>query len=147
MDILFINGIPFLTTIFRHLYFATVKAILNVEAKTLLKSLKGEFVHYHKCGFKVQMLMADNQFDCLADHLAELQIQMTPHTKGEQEKFAEHNIRFIKECWQCSFASLPYKKIPSQNGHPSSKHRSILDQLLSEVPRSVRHDGPKATNE
>ena len=92
VDILFINGIPFLTTFSRHLYFTMVEAILNVEAKTLLKSLKREFAHYHKRGFNIQMVIADNQFDCLVDHLAELRIQMTPLAEGEHEKFVERNI-------------------------------------------------------
>ena len=58
VDILFINGFSFLTTVSWHLYFTTVEAILNVEANTLLKALKGEFRHYHKCSFNIQMVMA-----------------------------------------------------------------------------------------
>ena len=65
VDIHFINKIQFLASISKHLYFTKVEAILNVEAKTLLKSLKGTFAHYHKRGFNIQMVMADNQFDCL----------------------------------------------------------------------------------
>ena len=103
VDILFINEIPFLTTISRHFYFITVEAILNVEAKTLLKSLKGAFTHYHKRGSNIKILKADNQSDCLIDHLAELHIQMTSLAKGEHEKFVERNIRFIKEQCHCSF--------------------------------------------
>ena len=97
MDILFINVISFLTTICGHLYFTTIKAILSVEAKTLLKSLKGAFAYYNKQRFNIQMVMGDSQFDCLIDPLVQLQIQMTPLAKGEHEKFVERNIRFIKE--------------------------------------------------
>ena len=89
--------------------------------------------------------MAENQFDCFVDHLAELQIQMTSLTKGEHEKFVERNIRFTKERCRGSFASLPYKSIPCQMA--PGKYHSLLDQLLSEVTRDVGHDGPKIDNE
>ena len=55
VDILFINRIPFFAIIPRHLYVTTVKTILNVEAKTLLKSLKGVFAHYPNHRFNIQM--------------------------------------------------------------------------------------------
>ena len=87
VDLLFVNGIPFLIAISCHLYFTTVEAVINVEAKTLLKSLKGAFSNYHKRRFKIQVVMADNQFDFLTDALAEMQIQMTPLAKGEHEKY------------------------------------------------------------
>ena len=92
VDILFTNGIFFLTTISRYLHFTTIEAILNVEAKTLLKSLKGSFSYYHICGFNIQMVMGDNQFDFLINPLAELQIQMTPLAKREHEEFVERNV-------------------------------------------------------
>ena len=59
------------------------------------------------------MIMADIQFDCLTDALAEMQIQMTPLAKGEHEKFVEHNNQFMKERCICSIAALP-KKSPKR---------------------------------
>ena len=87
-----VNGLLFPTTISRHfLYFTMIEVIINTEAKNLLKSFKGSFAHYHEGGFKIWMVVIDNQFDCLTGALAEMQIQMTLLTKGEHEKFVKQN--------------------------------------------------------
>ena len=52
-DIFFVKGILFITTISRCLHFTIVKVILNVETKTLLRSLNGNFAQYYKCRFRV----------------------------------------------------------------------------------------------
>ena len=72
---------------------------------------QSSFAHYHKCKFKIQMVVADNQFNCLSKDLVEMQIQMTPLSKGEHEKFMEKNNNFVKEWCRCSLVSFPYNKL------------------------------------
>ena len=114
VDILYVNGIPFLTSVSRHIYFTTVEAIINGKEKTLLKCIKGIIAIYHKRGLAITTMIADNQFDCLEESLGALTppVSYTPLSKGEHEKFVERNIRYIKERCRCSFAEIPYTRIP-----------------------------------
>ena len=116
VDILYVNGIPFVTSVSRHIYFTTVEAVHNSQATTLVKCIRGIVGLYHKRGLQVTTMIADNQFDCLTEPLAALTpgIEYIPLSKGEHEKFVERNNRFVKERCRCAFAEMPYQRIPKR---------------------------------
>ena len=114
VDILYVNSIPFVTSVSRHIYFTTAEAIQNAQAKTLINCVNRILSIYHKRGLRVTTMIADNQFDCLEGTLAALTppVSYLPLSKGEHEKFVERNIRFIKERCRCAYAEIPYNHIP-----------------------------------
>ena len=116
VDILYVNGIPFVTSLSRHIYFTTVEAIHNAKAHTLARCISSIISQYKKRGLSVLNVIADNQFDCVAEHLANLNppVEYMQLAKDEHEKFIERNNRFVKERCQCIFADMPYKRIPKR---------------------------------
>jgi hypothetical protein len=72
VDVLHVNGIPFLVTISKHIHFATVEAIPNRKKEALLKAIKGAVNVYRQRGFKVEWTLMDNELATLRGDLAEL---------------------------------------------------------------------------
>ena len=112
IDIFYVNGIPFVTSISRHIYFATAEAVYNAKVNTLSRCIKSIINQYERRGLQVDTIIADNQFDCTKEHVDK--VNFIPLTKDEHEKFVERNIRFIKDRCHCIYNKLPYKRIPKR---------------------------------
>ena len=114
-DIIYVNHIPFITTLSRHIYFTTVEAVYNAKASTLLRCIRSVIGQYTKRGLHVTKFIADSQFDCIADELGRSDsIEQVLLSKDEHEKFIERNNRFVKDRCRCMFSELPYKRIPKR---------------------------------
>jgi hypothetical protein len=75
MDIMFVNGIPFLLTTSRYLRFITVEALQKCrKAKTPVAGIKKVCTIYGGRGFRVRTADADNEFEPLRADLYELGI-------------------------------------------------------------------------
>ena len=65
IDPMFVNKIPFLITVSRHLRFVTVTALSNRQIDTLRTNLQSVVRLYHLRGFDVTTLLADPEFEAL----------------------------------------------------------------------------------
>jgi len=72
VDIMFVNKVPYLVSISRHIQFITVEMVKNQKQATLMVALKQILSTYQKCGFKVVDVLADNQFECLRGEITDL---------------------------------------------------------------------------
>jgi hypothetical protein len=71
-DIMKVNGIPFFMTISRHIKFGSAGKLDSMENSMILKHFKLVIGVYAIRGFKVTVIMADNQFESLRGELANM---------------------------------------------------------------------------
>ena len=62
IDIMFVNKIPFVTTISRHINFTTVEVIQKRTKEQFSECIKNVVVVYTQCGFKVNHALFDGEF-------------------------------------------------------------------------------------
>ena len=114
IDIMFVNNIPFLTTISKHIMYRTAQPLPSKEAKAYRSALDSVFRIYNNTGFRISIIKADQEFKPLLDTFdnKELGIQMNYASAQEHVPEAERNNRTIKERFRLHFQRLPYKQIP-----------------------------------
>jgi hypothetical protein len=113
-DIMFVNRIPFLVSISRHIYFATAEAIPNQQQKTLLQGIKQIHSIYLQRGFQITHLLMDGQFEHLREHLADLRINLNITSRNEHVPEVERYIRTLKERTRSIYNTLPFKEMPAR---------------------------------
>ena len=97
---MFVNRLPFLMSISKHLYYRSAIYLKDKKADTLYKAMDGIFNKYNNAGYKIKHISADNQFQ---PSLKAIQDQL------EHVPEAERNIHMVKDTVRSVLASLPYK--------------------------------------
>ena len=59
------NEIPFLVTITKHIHYGTASPMDDMKSTTLLGIITDLDKFYKKRGFKINIMLADKQFQCL----------------------------------------------------------------------------------
>ena len=72
VDIMKVNNIPFLMKISKHIKFGTADKLDSMENKIIVKHFKLVFGLYTNRGFRVKVVMADNQFESMRGGIADL---------------------------------------------------------------------------
>ena len=111
-DIMFINKIPFIVTISRHIHFGTVEMIANRRMETIFKSLTQVINIYKQRGFDVTHILLDGEFEPLRGSLANINIQLNTVANAEHVPEIERYIRTLKERTRCVYNSLPFPDMP-----------------------------------
>ena len=75
-NIMFIQNIPFLTTISQCICYQTVQAIPNQTTKLLTKAFDAVFCIYNSGGFTVSKIYCDPEFCHLKDVMADIDIEL-----------------------------------------------------------------------
>jgi len=65
IDIMYINGIPFMMTTSQAIHFGTAEMIKNEMKWTIIKSIQQIIDTYHGRGFKIKHILGDRQFECI----------------------------------------------------------------------------------
>ena len=115
IDIMFVNKIPFMTTISKALYYRTAIPMINMKQEELYNSIDKVFRLYNSGGFVITDIHADNQFNPVFDAVNdEMGITMhNPPAHGHVPE-AERNNRFLKERIRATYHRLPYKALPTK---------------------------------
>ena len=110
LDIMYVNGLPFLMSISKHLYYQSAIYLKDEKADTLYKAMDGIFNKYNNAGYKIKHISADNQFQPSLEAIQD-ELRVTLHFAAAQEHVpeAERNIRTVKDTVRSVSASLPYK--------------------------------------
>ena len=110
LDIMYVNGLPFLMSISKHLYYCSAIYLKDEKADTLYKAMDGIFNKYNNAGYKIKHISADNQFQPSLEAIQD-ELRVTLHFAAAQEHVpeAECNIRTVKDTVRSVSASLPYK--------------------------------------
>ena len=131
-DIMKVTGIPFLVTMSRHVKFGSAGKLDNMENATILKHFKVVFGVYASRGFKVTIIMADNQFESMRGELADMGAIINIVSHAEHVPEIEQYNRTIKERVRSRYNVLPFKHFPP-NAIPSLKwfiHKSFGETCL-----------------
>jgi hypothetical protein len=114
VDLMFINKIPFLVTISRHLKFGTIEAVKSRRHKVLLPALKNVKRLYALRGFRVKHCHVDNEFEPMRMDLLDAGMQLNVVSEAEHVPEIERQIRTIKERTRCVYNTVPFKRMPSR---------------------------------
>jgi hypothetical protein len=112
IDIMFINGLPFMVSISRKIKFTTVEYLLGRKHDHLVKSIRKIINLYRKRGFTVDTALMDREFECLRADLHELNLKTT--AASEHVPDVERQIRVLKERSRAIRRTLPFNAIPGR---------------------------------
>jgi hypothetical protein len=77
IDIMFVNGLPFLVSISRKIKFTTVEYLIGRKQHHLVNSIKKIVNLYKQRGFTIETALMDREFECLRGDLPELNLNTT----------------------------------------------------------------------
>ena len=112
IDIMFVNGVAFLTAIARHLRMIHARAILNRKHNRLKDSITAIKAAYEKRGFKIKRIHGNNEFAPLNDWLTENVATLEKCDTNQHVPQIERTNRFLKERIQCLRVDMPFKCLP-----------------------------------
>ena len=113
-DVMFVNKIPFMVTVSRHLKFGTATKLGNQQAKSLFSAIVQVYKVYKTRGFNIDTVLMDGQFEVLRGDMADLGMSLNVTSNNEHVPEIERYIRTVKERTRCIYNTLPFKKFPSR---------------------------------
>ena len=96
-NIMYIQNMPFLTTISKNISYRTIEWIADKTTDTLMKAFDTVFRIYNKAGFVINKLHCDPEFRHLHDIMADVDIELQLCAAQEHVPEIERSIRVIKE--------------------------------------------------
>ena len=97
MDVMHVNGVPFLLSIDRRIKYRSVVALDDMEAGTLLAAIQKIVNEYKLASFKITTVHLDDQFATIKDTVEEkLRIKINLALPDAHVPEAERNIRTVK---------------------------------------------------
>ena len=113
MDVMFVYGMPFLTSITRKLFYRTAQFIPSRQAKHLYAALDDVFRIYNHNGFTIDKIYADREFKSIMNQVKdELQVIMQYSPSAAHVPEIERCHRVFKERIRSAFHRLPFKALP-----------------------------------
>jgi len=110
VDVMFVNGVPFLVSVARGLNLVTAKFTSSRTAKQLAAGITQIIDLYARGGFQVGTVLMDNEFEKLRNLMPILAINTTAAKEHIPE--VRRKIRLIKERGKGILNTLPFKKMP-----------------------------------
>jgi hypothetical protein len=83
INVIFINNIPFFTSISQHIKFGTAERLINRQASNLMKAIKGICNVHALRAFTITLVLGDNEVESLRGELAQHQIQLNTAAPDE----------------------------------------------------------------
>ena len=111
-DIMYVNKVPFLMSISRHIRFGTAQHIKNQQGVTIFNGIRAVHQIYLQRGFRIRNAFMDGQFEPLRGNLAELGILLNTASNDEHVPEIERQIRTVKERTWAIYCTLPFNKMP-----------------------------------
>ena len=110
---MFVNDVPYLTSITKALYYRTATPMPGMKDPQLFDAIDQVFRLYNDAGITITDIYADNQFKSLLNPVKdELEITIhNPPADGHVPE-AERNNRALKERIRATYHRLPYKALP-----------------------------------
>jgi hypothetical protein len=113
-DVFFVNKIPFLLTISRHLALTAVSHLEEHKTTTFFKHFRAVYKLYQNRGFKINLLLVDGEFAALQAlvHDMEQAPRVNLTSANEDVPEAELRIRVVTERVRTSRHDLPFARLP-----------------------------------
>jgi hypothetical protein len=114
MDIFFVNGIAFVLLLSRIIYFTRVSHLAARKADSILKAFKEIYVFYLHRGFRIQIVLADGEYQPLKPLIEALPYGTRVNLLAKSEHVAdiERLIGVVKERARAVRHAMPYSRIP-----------------------------------
>jgi hypothetical protein len=112
LDIMYVNNIPFLVLISRHLRFGTTDGLKNLRNTTIINAIKQILNIYKERDFKVSLILADRQFKSIKTNIAGMGISTNITGQYEHVPEVERYIRTLKERICFVYNSISFERIP-----------------------------------
>ena len=109
---MFVNKIPFITIISRHIKFATVETNQKRKKLHLSESIKNVIAIYTQRGFKVEHALLDQEFVRLRTELLNMGVHANFATRNKHVPEIERQHRVIKERALACRSTLPFVVLP-----------------------------------
>jgi len=111
IDFVYVNKIPFLTTISRNIGWRTIAPVPNRQKGTILKEINRLTTIYKNRGLPIVSIHGDNEFACIRDDISPIHLDIAaPNTHVPE---IERSNRTIKERARTLIHGLPYKRLPT----------------------------------
>ena len=130
IDIMFVNEMPFLSTISRAIYYRTAQSLPTRTHRDIYKALDEVIRIYEPAQFRISKLVCDGEFRPMFDPVKdELDVTMEYTPAEAHVPQAERNNRTLKERIRATFHRLPYKALP----------KIIMKILVQESARKLNY--------
>jgi len=130
IDIMFVNNMPYFTSISRDIYYRTANRMPSRTADSLYQAVDEVFRVYNSNKFTVSTVYSDNEWKPIFDEVKDnLGVTMIYSSAQAHVPEAERNNRTIKERIRATFHRLPYKALP----------HVIMQYLVSESARKLNY--------
>jgi hypothetical protein len=113
-DVMFVNGMPFVTTLSPKIKFSTLEYVPSWSEPNLIKSLLKIISLYKARGFQHNTALMDRKFECVRLELLGNGVNLNTTTASEHVPDIERHIRIIKEWARALRSTLPFKLIPGR---------------------------------
>ncbi len=110
VDVMFVNGVPFLVSVSRSLNFITVEVTPTRTAKALASKIEQISHLYAQGGLTVGTLLMDNEFKKVPLLIPSLALNTTVAKEHVPE--VKQRIHLIEEIWCSILNTLPFKQMP-----------------------------------
>jgi hypothetical protein len=130
IDAMKVNGMWFLTTISRNIYYRTAQYVESQTVNCYREALREIIQVYNRAGFQVRRIHCDNEFANIMDELVngdELDIEINYANPQEHVPEAERNNRVLKERVRAVYHRIPYDRLP----------RVLVIMMVTETARKL----------
>jgi hypothetical protein len=128
LDGMKINGLPFLTTISKNIYYRTAQYITRQNAETYKEAISEVIRIYNRAALRVTEIRSDNEFRPMSGDFAHgFGVHMNYANPNEHVPEAERNNRVIKERIRATYHRLPFTHLP----------RLMVKMLVSESAKKL----------
>ena len=110
-NVMYVNNVPFLTSISNHMHCGTPNAVDNMKAQVLEVRLMNIIKSYAIRGFSVGEIFPCIQFKCVK-YMNNLLVITRTFYRGEHVNHIEHYHRVIEERELCYYEMLPFNSLP-----------------------------------
>jgi hypothetical protein len=112
IDIMFVNGLPFLVSISQKIKFTTGEYLIGRKQNHLVNSIRKIINLYKQRGLRIETALSHREFECLRGDLPEINLNNT--AASEHVPDIEQQIRVLKERSRAIRSTLPFKTIPGR---------------------------------
>ena len=131
IDIMYVNGMPFLTTISKNIKYCTTMCVADCTAPTIANLAESVLKSYMRASFKVKEVCADHEFKPILHIVQDSGWSFMTNLANAQEHVpeAKHNNHILKECIHVTYHGIPYKLLP----------RTVICYLVMETAAKLNY--------
>lgn len=112
IDVMHVNGLPFLVTTSLHIKFGTAEYLVNQKKTTLVEAIHHVVLLYCARGFKVVIILDDRQFVAVENAITAMQVTPNFTSRDEHVGCIERFIRTLKERIRADYTMCPFEVLP-----------------------------------